>query len=44
MRNAQILADGTVDPNRLLPKNSGFGGATGAGAMRTARMYVRFQF
>lgn len=44
VRNAQILADGTVDPTRLQPRNAGFGAATGAGNMRTARLYFRFSF
>jgi hypothetical protein len=27
IRNSQFLADGSVDPNRLLPRNAGFGAA-----------------
>jgi len=44
VRNSQFLADGTLDQTKVLPKNAGFGAATGATAMRTARMYIRFQF
>jgi hypothetical protein len=42
--NSQYLADGSVDPNRLTPRNAGFGAATGAQALRTMQMTVRFQF
>jgi hypothetical protein len=28
LRNSQYLADGTLDPNRLVPRNAGFGAAT----------------
>ncbi len=53
--NSQFLADGSVDPARALPKNSGFGGATGAQTRgteaglgnnynRVMMLQVRFQF
>jgi hypothetical protein len=53
--NSETLADGSLDPNRLLPKNAGFGAATGAqtrGAEaglgnnynRVLMLQVRFQF
>jgi len=42
--NSQYLADGTLDPNRLLPRNAGFGAATGAQALRTMQLQFRFGF
>ncbi|MEO7274302.1 MAG: hypothetical protein ABIX28_23615, partial [Vicinamibacterales bacterium] len=44
LRNSQFLADGSVDPNRLTPRNAGFGAATGAQNMRNLNIQVRFQF
>jgi hypothetical protein len=44
IRNAQYRTDGTVDPTRLLPRNAGFGAATGAQAMRNVQLQIRFQF
>jgi Carboxypeptidase regulatory-like domain len=55
LTNSETLADGSVDPTRLLPKNAGFGAATTAqqsGAQanlgnnynRTVMLQVRFQF
>jgi hypothetical protein len=56
LTNSEYLADGTtLDPNRLLPKNAGFGAATGAvtnggqaglgnNYNRTVMLQVRFQF
>src|SRR5262249_16042364 len=55
LTNSEFLADGTVDPTKTLPKNAGFGAATGAvtnGAQaglgnnynRTIMLQVRFQF
>ena len=44
LRNSQTLADGSLDPARLLPQNGGFGAATGAQAMRTVRLTLRFGF
>jgi Carboxypeptidase regulatory-like domain len=44
VQNSQTLADGSLDPTRLTPRTAGFGAANAAGAMRTARLYFRFQF
>src|SRR5207247_2360045 len=44
IRNSQTLADGSLDPARLLPQNGGFGAATGAQAMRTVRLTFRLGF
>ena len=55
LTNSETLADGSVDPNKLLPKNAGFGAATGAvqnggqanlgnNYNRTVMLQVRFQF
>ena len=43
-RNSQYLADGSLDPNRLIPRNAGFGAVTGARALRSVQLQVRFQF
>jgi hypothetical protein len=42
--NSQTLADGTLDSTRLLPKNAGFGAVTGAQALRTMQVQLRFSF
>jgi hypothetical protein len=42
--NSQTRADGSIDPARLTPRNAGFGAATGAQAMRTVQLMVRFGF
>ena len=44
VRNPQYLADGSVDPNRLTPRNAGFGAVTGAQAMRSIQAQIRFAF
>jgi hypothetical protein len=44
IRNNQFLADGSLNPARLTPRNAGFGAATAAQAMRTVQMQLRFQF
>jgi hypothetical protein len=44
LRNSETLADGSVDPNRLTPKNAGFGAATGAQTMRNLQLTARFSF
>jgi hypothetical protein len=44
VRNSQTLPDGSLNPARLLPRNAGFGAATGAGAMRSFQGMIRFQF
>jgi len=42
--NNQYNADGTLNQNRLTPRNAGFGAANGAQAMRTIELQLRFQF
>ena len=42
--NSEYLADGSIDPNRLTPRNAGFGAATGAQPLRTMQLTIRFQF
>jgi hypothetical protein len=42
--NNQYLADGTLNPARVLPKDSGFGAATAAMPMRSVQMQLRFLF
>jgi Carboxypeptidase regulatory-like domain/TonB-dependent Receptor Plug Domain len=42
--NNQFLADGSLNPARLTPRNAGFGAATAAQNMRNFQMYIRFQF
>ena len=44
VRNPQFNADGTLVSTRLIPQNAGFGAVTGAQAMRTAQVQLRFQF
>jgi len=44
IRNNQFLADGSLDPARLTPKNAGFGAATGAQTMRNLQLTARFSF
>jgi carboxypeptidase family protein len=44
VNNAQYLADGTLNPARVLPRNAGFGAATAAGDMRNFQAMVRFSF
>ncbi len=44
VRNAQYLADGSLNPDRLTPRNSGFGAATSAQNMRHLQLQIRFQF
>ena len=44
VRNPQFLADGSVDPARLTPRNAGFGAVTGAQAMRSVQLQLRFAF
>ena len=44
VRNSQTLADGSLDPTRLTPRNAGFGAATGAEALRSMELQVRFSF
>jgi hypothetical protein len=42
--NNQYMADGSLNPNRLTPRNAGFGAATGAQNMRNIQVQIRFQF
>ena len=42
--NNQFLADGSVNPSRLTPATAGAGAATGAQAMRSVQMQLRFIF
>ena len=42
--NSQYLADGTLDPTRLQPKNAGFGAATSAQPLRNSQLQIRFGF
>jgi hypothetical protein len=44
VRNAQYLPNSQVDPNRLTPRNAGFGAVTGAQAMRSVQAQIRFSF
>jgi hypothetical protein len=44
INNSQYLADGTLAPNRLLPRNAGFGAATNAGNLRNFQASIRFSF
>jgi hypothetical protein len=44
VRNPQFRADGTVDPARVPPRNAGFGAATGANALRSMQLQIRYQF
>jgi hypothetical protein len=44
VRNSQFLADGSSDPQRLKPNNSGFGAVTGAAALRSIQGQIRFSF
>jgi Carboxypeptidase regulatory-like domain/TonB-dependent Receptor Plug Domain len=42
--NSQFLPDGSIDPNRLTPRNAGFGAATSAQPLRNLQLQLRFQF
>ena len=44
VRNPQFLANGDVDPNRLTPRNAGFGAVTGAQGMRSVQLQLRLAF
>jgi hypothetical protein len=44
LRNSQTRADGSLDPARIPPRNAGFGAATGAAALRSMQIQVRFRF
>jgi Carboxypeptidase regulatory-like domain len=42
--NSQYLPDGTLDPNRLTPRNAGFGAATSAQPLRNLQLQIRLGF
>src|SRR5206468_11985622 len=42
--NSQFLPDGSIDPNRLTPRNAGFGAATGAQPLRNLQLQIRLGF
>jgi hypothetical protein len=42
IRNSQYLADGSLDPNRLTPRNAGFGAATDWSTNQINNQYNRF--
>jgi hypothetical protein len=42
--NSQYTADGSVNPSRVLPRNAGFGAASGAMAMRSMQLQFRLSF
>ena len=44
VRNSQTLADGSLDPARLVPRNAGFGAATRALPLRSMQLQFRFAF
>lgn len=44
IRNNQYLADGSVNPTRVKPRDAGYGATTGALDMRTVHLQLRFQF
>jgi hypothetical protein len=44
LQNNQFNSDGSIASGRQLPKNAGFGAATGAQAMRNIQLEVRFGF
>jgi hypothetical protein len=44
VRNPQFLAGGSLNPDRVLPRNAGFGAVSSAQAMRSAQLQFRFQF
>jgi hypothetical protein len=44
LTNPQYLADGTLDPARVLPRNAGFGAVNGAAAARSMQVQLRFNF
>ncbi len=44
IRNNQYLADGSLNPARLTPRDAGYGAANEALDMRTVQLQLRFQF
>ena len=44
LQNAEFSSSGAINSGRQLPKNAGFGAATGAAGMRSIQLEVRFGF
>jgi hypothetical protein len=44
LQNSEFNADGSIASGRQLPKNAGFGAATGAAAMRNLQLELRVTF
>ena len=44
VRNSQFNDDGTINEDRLIPRNAGFGAVQGAMNMRSVQLQLRFQF
>jgi hypothetical protein len=44
LTNPQFDAQGNVLPNRVRPATAGFGAVTGAAALRSMQVQIRFQF
>jgi hypothetical protein len=44
IRNAQYNPDGTINDQRLTPRNAGFGAVTGAQGMRSVQLQIRYSF
>jgi hypothetical protein len=44
LQNSEFSADGSIASGRQLPKNAGFGAATGAAAMRSIQLELRLAF
>jgi hypothetical protein len=44
LQNSQFTSDGSIASGRSLPKNAGFGAATGAAGMRSVQLEVRVAF
>jgi hypothetical protein len=44
LRNSQTLANGSIDPARIPPRNAGFGAATAANPLRSMQIQIRFAF
>ncbi|MGA7235632.1 MAG: carboxypeptidase-like regulatory domain-containing protein [Bryobacteraceae bacterium] len=44
LQNGEYTSGGSISSGRQLPKNAGFGAATGAAAMRSLQLEVRFGF
>jgi hypothetical protein len=44
IRNAQYNPDGTINDQRLTPRNAGFGAVSGAQSMRSVQLQIRYSF